>query len=144
MRVVFYSLAIPLVLASRIPRSLKCRDQAGSPGSTVGGNLPTGIPSGVSTPISSSVVAPVQSSTANNTIVSAVYSDCNSAKSNDWDGTKQRTGEVKEATGSNICSGPYGVNTKGDIPFSRATRGNLIFYPQGEGNSPNKATDTWM
>ena len=46
--------------------------------------------------------------------------------------------------GSLFCNGPYGINAKADIPFSRANRGRLLFYGKGEGNTPDGVSDRWV
>ena len=47
-------------------------------------------------------------------------------------------------TGSLFCNGPYGIDSKAGIPFSRANRGKLLFYGKGEGNTPDGVSDRWM
>lgn len=60
------------------------------------------------------------------------------------DGKPLRVGFQSDPTGSLYCNGPYGIDTKAGIPFSRANRGKLLFYGKGEGNTPNGVTDQWM
>ena len=60
------------------------------------------------------------------------------------DGKPLRVGYQSDPTGSFYCNGPYGIDTKAGIPFSRANRGKLLFYGKGEGNTPNGVTDQWM
>lgn len=59
-------------------------------------------------------------------------------------GKPLRVGFDANPTGSLYCNGPYGINTKAGIPFSRANRGKLLFYGKGEGNTPDGVTDQWV
>lgn len=59
-------------------------------------------------------------------------------------GKPLRVGFEANPTGSLYCNGPYGIDTKAGIPFSRANRGKLLFYGKGEGNTPDGVTDQWM
>lgn len=59
-------------------------------------------------------------------------------------GKPRRNGLEVNPTGSLYCSGPYGIDTKAGIPFSRANRGRLLFYGKGEGNTPDGVTDQWV
>lgn len=59
-------------------------------------------------------------------------------------GKPRRNGFEANPTGSLYCNGPYGINTKAGIPFSRANRGQLLFYGKGEGNTPDGVTDQWV
>ena len=59
-------------------------------------------------------------------------------------GQPRRNGLEVNPTGSLYCNGPYGLDTKAGIPFSRANRGKLLFYGKGEGNTPDGVTDQWL
>ncbi|KAI4132341.1 MAG: hypothetical protein LQ341_006283, partial [Variospora aurantia] len=59
-------------------------------------------------------------------------------------GKPRRNGLEVDPTGSLYCNGPYGIDTKAGIPFSRANRGKLLFYGKGEGNTPDDVTDQWV
>ncbi|KAL8856680.1 MAG: hypothetical protein Q9178_006747 [Gyalolechia marmorata] len=59
-------------------------------------------------------------------------------------GIPRRNGLEVNPTGSLYCNGPYGLDTKAGIPFSRANRGKLLFYGKGEGNTPDGVTDRWL
>ena len=59
-------------------------------------------------------------------------------------GTQFRAGEVLDAKGSNACAGVYGVRKDGDLPFSRATRGNIVFFGKGEQNTADGLSDKWL
>ena len=59
-------------------------------------------------------------------------------------GTQQRQGQVLDDKGSNACDGVYGVRKDGDLPFNRATRGNLMFFGKGEQNTPDGVSDKWL
>ncbi|KAI4247184.1 MAG: hypothetical protein L6R40_001527 [Gallowayella cf. fulva] len=59
-------------------------------------------------------------------------------------GKPLRVGFEANPTGSLYCNGPYGIDTKAGIPFSRANRGKLLFYGKGEGNTPDGVTDQWI
>ena len=59
-------------------------------------------------------------------------------------GKPQRVGLPDNPTGSLFTNGPYGIDTKAGIPFSRANRGSLLFYGKGEGNTPDGVTDQWV
>lgn len=56
-------------------------------------------------------------------------------------GKLRRHGFPVDPTGSLYCNGPYGIENKAGIPFSRANRGKLLFYGKGEGNTPDGITD---
>ncbi|KAL8811576.1 MAG: hypothetical protein Q9223_002095 [Gallowayella weberi] len=55
-----------------------------------------------------------------------------------------RNGIPDNPSGSLYCNGPYGIDNKAGIPFSRANRGRLLFYGKGEGNTPDGVTDQWV
>ncbi|KAI4223604.1 MAG: hypothetical protein L6R36_005286 [Xanthoria steineri] len=59
-------------------------------------------------------------------------------------GKPRRNGLEMNPSGSLYCNGPYGIDTKAGIPFSRANRGKLLFYGKGEGNTPDGVTDQWV
>lgn len=59
-------------------------------------------------------------------------------------GNPRRNGLEVNPTGSLYCNGPYGIDNKAGIPFSRANRGRLLFYGKGEGNTPDGVTDQWV
>ncbi|KAI4250389.1 MAG: hypothetical protein L6R42_008722, partial [Xanthoria sp. 1 TBL-2021] len=59
-------------------------------------------------------------------------------------GKPRRNGLEVNPTGSLYCNGPYGIDNKAGIPFSRANRGRLLFYGKGEGNTPDDVTDQWV
>lgn len=59
-------------------------------------------------------------------------------------GKPRRNGLEVNPSGSLYCNGPYGIDTKAGIPFSRANRGKLLFYGKGEGNTPDGVTDQWV
>lgn len=59
-------------------------------------------------------------------------------------GKPLRVGLPANPSGSLYCHGPYGIQAKAGIPFSRANRGKLLFYGKGEGNTPDGVTDQWI